>query len=183
MTLHLISRRLSPHVSLPINYLQPPLRQTHTNPKSLTDKNSASPTYQNHIEKMESSLSSSTSLKRRASRTCYCPSLGKSVLVVSWTENNPGRRFYGCPNYWIRSELFQNFFSLVRFFSGLFDWFGLNFRLDRSANIFNGLMMRFVCVVRSLSQNKGRPFSYLRLKFQLSKRGRSVWQCLWFWQC
>ena len=110
VTLHLISRRLSPHVSLPIKYLQPPLRQTHTNPKSLINKNSASPTHQNHIEEMESSSSSSTSLKRKASRTCYCPSPSKPVLVVSWTENNPGRRFYGCPNYWVRSELFQFFF-------------------------------------------------------------------------
>ena len=28
--------------------------------------------------------------------TCYCNK--KPVLVVAWTEDNPGRRFYGCPN-------------------------------------------------------------------------------------
>ncbi|KAK4590640.1 hypothetical protein RGQ29_020983 [Quercus rubra] len=50
---------------------------------------------------MEASSSSSTNLKRRPSRTCYCPNPGKLVLVVSWMENNPGRRFYGCPNYWV----------------------------------------------------------------------------------
>ena len=87
--------------------------------------------HQNHIEEMEASSSSSANLKRRPSRTCYCPNPGKLVLVVSWTESNPGRRFYGCPNYWVRSELFQIFFSFSLFFSGLIDlvwidWFGLN---------------------------------------------------------
>ncbi|KAK4568223.1 hypothetical protein RGQ29_003848 [Quercus rubra] len=50
---------------------------------------------------MESSSSSSASLNRRASRTCYRPSPSKLVLVVSWTENNPRKRFYRCPNYWV----------------------------------------------------------------------------------
>ena len=27
--------------------------------------------------------------------TCYCNQ--KPILVVAWTEDNPGRRFYGCP--------------------------------------------------------------------------------------
>ena len=76
-----------------------PLDRHSKNPKSLIDNNFASLTYQNHIEEMKSSSSSSASLKRKASRKCYCPSLSKPILVVSWTENNPGRRFYGCPNY------------------------------------------------------------------------------------
>ncbi|KAK4580581.1 hypothetical protein RGQ29_024287 [Quercus rubra] len=50
---------------------------------------------------MEASSSSSANLKRRPSRTCYCPNPGKPVLVVSWTGNNLGRRFYRCPNYWV----------------------------------------------------------------------------------
>ncbi|XP_075666456.1 uncharacterized protein LOC142636206 [Castanea sativa] len=55
------------------------------------------------------SASSEGSLRRRAPRMCYCPSPQKPVLVVSWTENNPGRRFYGCPNYWVgkKCKFFQ----------------------------------------------------------------------------
>ncbi|XP_023924947.1 uncharacterized protein LOC112036376 [Quercus suber] len=55
------------------------------------------------------SSSMSASLRRRAPRMCYCPSPAKPVLVVSWTENNPGRRFYGCPNYWVgrKCKFFQ----------------------------------------------------------------------------
>ena len=45
------------------------------------------------------------------------------------------------------------------------------FRLDENANIFNGLMMRFVRMVRSLSQNRGISFSDSKLKFQLQKEG------------
>nr|XP_023907372.1 uncharacterized protein LOC112019078 [Quercus suber]POF17220.1 hypothetical protein CFP56_56103 [Quercus suber] len=55
------------------------------------------------------SASSERSLRRKAPRMCYCPSPQKPVLVVSWTDNNPGRRFYGCPNYWIgkKCKFFQ----------------------------------------------------------------------------
>nr|POE65459.1 hypothetical protein CFP56_49538 [Quercus suber] len=58
---------------------------------------------------LSASSSMSASLRRRAPRMCYCPSPAKSVLVVSWTENNPGRRFYGCPNYWVgrKCKFFQ----------------------------------------------------------------------------
>nr|XP_023874853.1 uncharacterized protein LOC111987374 [Quercus suber] len=45
-------------------------------------------------------MSSSGSLRKRGPTQCFC--LEKPVLVVSWTPNNPGRRFYGCPNYWVR---------------------------------------------------------------------------------
>ncbi|KAK9986214.1 hypothetical protein SO802_031165 [Lithocarpus litseifolius] len=53
--------------------------------------------------------SSEGSLRRRAPRMCYCSSHQKPVLVFSWTDNNPGRRFYGCPNYWIgkKCKFFQ----------------------------------------------------------------------------
>ncbi|KAL4654333.1 hypothetical protein ACB092_01G370700 [Castanea dentata] len=30
---------------------------------------------------------------------CYCNK--KPILVVAWIADNPGRRFYGCPNYWV----------------------------------------------------------------------------------
>ncbi|XP_075645054.1 uncharacterized protein LOC142616049 [Castanea sativa] len=55
------------------------------------------------------STSSEGSLRWRAPRMCYCPSPQKPVLVVSWTENNLGRRFYGCPNYWVgkKCKFFQ----------------------------------------------------------------------------
>nr|POF21489.1 hypothetical protein CFP56_51620 [Quercus suber] len=55
------------------------------------------------------SASSERSLRRRAPRMCYYPSPQKPVPVVSWTNNNPGRRFYGCPNYWIgkKCKFFQ----------------------------------------------------------------------------
>ncbi|XP_075665016.1 uncharacterized protein LOC142634605 [Castanea sativa] len=63
---------------------------------------------------MEASCASASalsegSLRRRAPRMCYCPSPQKPVLVVSWTENNLGRRFYGCPNYWVgkKCKFFQ----------------------------------------------------------------------------
>ncbi|KAK9989033.1 hypothetical protein SO802_029272 [Lithocarpus litseifolius] len=62
---------------------------------------------------MEASSASATpsegSLRRRAPCMCYCPSPQKPVLVISWTDNNPGRRFYGCPNYWIgkKCKFFQ----------------------------------------------------------------------------
>ena len=35
---------------------------------------------------------------------CYCNQ--KPVVVMSWTSNNPSRRFYGCPNYWVNCQLF-----------------------------------------------------------------------------
>ncbi|KAK9991135.1 hypothetical protein SO802_026120 [Lithocarpus litseifolius] len=49
---------------------------------------------------MEASSSASSSLRRRAPFKCYC--VEKPVLVISWTTDNPGRRFYGCPNYWCK---------------------------------------------------------------------------------
>nr|POF21312.1 hypothetical protein CFP56_33063 [Quercus suber] len=63
------------------------------------------------------SASSEGSLRRRAPRMCYFLSLEKPMLVVFWTENNPGRRFYGCPNYrvgkkckffqWVGDEIYE----------------------------------------------------------------------------
>ncbi|XP_075654660.1 uncharacterized protein LOC142624792 [Castanea sativa] len=48
---------------------------------------------------MEASSSTSSSLRRKAPFRCYCAE--KPVFVVSWTLDNPGRRFDGCPNYWV----------------------------------------------------------------------------------
>ncbi|KAK4605092.1 hypothetical protein RGQ29_013251 [Quercus rubra] len=48
---------------------------------------------------MEASCSISSSVRRKAPMMYYCNK--KHVLVVAWTEDNPGRRFYGCPNYWV----------------------------------------------------------------------------------
>ena len=36
------------------------------------------------------------------------------MLVVSWTPDNPGRRFYGCPNYWVFQYL--SIFLINHFF-------------------------------------------------------------------
>ena len=76
----------------------------------------------NHFEvpdQMEASSSTSLSLRRRALLRCYCAK--KLVLVVLWTANNPSRRFYGCPNYWV----FQfEYFVLLGF-----SFFCLNFSL------------------------------------------------------
>ncbi|XP_075663411.1 uncharacterized protein LOC142633000 [Castanea sativa] len=47
-----------------------------------------------------SSMSSSGSLIKRAPTRCFCSE--KPVLVISWTPENPGRRFYECPNFWVR---------------------------------------------------------------------------------
>ena len=62
---------------------------------------------------MEASSSTSSSLRRRAPFRCYCGE--KPVLVVSWTPDNPGKRFYGCPNYWVFQYL-SFFFLINRFF-------------------------------------------------------------------
>ncbi|GMY18095.1 hypothetical protein FCV25MIE_13334 [Fagus crenata] len=43
------------------------------------------------------SSSTSSSLSSRI-RLCNCRE--KLVKVTSWTAQNPGRRFYGCVNYW-----------------------------------------------------------------------------------
>ncbi|KAK9993850.1 hypothetical protein SO802_023553 [Lithocarpus litseifolius] len=47
-----------------------------------------------------SSMSSSGSLRKRGPTRCFCSE--KPVLVILWTLENPKRRFYGCPNYWVR---------------------------------------------------------------------------------
>uniref|UniRef100_A0A2N9J4M7 GRF-type domain-containing protein n=1 Tax=Fagus sylvatica TaxID=28930 RepID=A0A2N9J4M7_FAGSY len=44
-----------------------------------------------------SSSSTSSNLSSRI-RLCHCRE--KVVKVTSWTAQNPGRRFYGCVNYW-----------------------------------------------------------------------------------
>uniref|UniRef100_A0A2N9GK28 GRF-type domain-containing protein n=1 Tax=Fagus sylvatica TaxID=28930 RepID=A0A2N9GK28_FAGSY len=44
------------------------------------------------------SNSTSSSLSSRI-RLCHCRE--KLVKVTSWTAQNPGRRFYGCVNYWV----------------------------------------------------------------------------------
>uniref|UniRef100_A0A7N2MXM2 Zinc finger GRF-type domain-containing protein n=1 Tax=Quercus lobata TaxID=97700 RepID=A0A7N2MXM2_QUELO len=49
-----------------------------------------------------SSMSSSGSLRKRGPARCFCSE--RPVVVVSWTPDNPGRRFYGCPNYWVRLQ-------------------------------------------------------------------------------
>ncbi|XP_030942059.1 uncharacterized protein LOC115967119 [Quercus lobata] len=56
---------------------------------------------------MEASSSTNSSLRRRAPLRCYYAE--KPVFVVSWTVNNPGRKFYGCPNYWVgrKCKFFQ----------------------------------------------------------------------------
>ncbi|KAK4604034.1 hypothetical protein RGQ29_012515 [Quercus rubra] len=52
-------------------------------------------------------MSSSGSLRKRGPTRCFCSE--KPVLVVSWTPDNPGRRFYGYPNYWVgrKCKFFQ----------------------------------------------------------------------------
>ena len=50
-------------------------------------------------DQMEASFLTSSSLRKRAPLRCYYAE--KPMLVVSWTIDNPSRRFYGCPNYWV----------------------------------------------------------------------------------
>ncbi|KAK4581740.1 hypothetical protein RGQ29_025060 [Quercus rubra] len=52
-------------------------------------------------------MSSSGSLRKRGPTQCFCSE--RPVLVVSWTPENPGRRFYECPNYWVgrKCKFFQ----------------------------------------------------------------------------
>ncbi|XP_050282541.1 uncharacterized protein LOC126723258 [Quercus robur] len=45
-----------------------------------------------------SSISTGGSLKKRGPTTCFC--FKRPVLVVSWTPENPSRKFYNCPNFW-----------------------------------------------------------------------------------
>ncbi|GMY33460.1 hypothetical protein FCV25MIE_28702 [Fagus crenata] len=49
------------------------------------------------------SSSTSSSLSSRI-RLCHCRE--KLVKVTSWTAQNPGRRFYGCVNYWSSNECY-----------------------------------------------------------------------------
>ena len=61
-------------------------------------KHSSPPPTQLFLEvqtKMEASFSTSSSVGRKAPMRCYC--IKKPVLIVSWTSDNPSRRFYGCP--------------------------------------------------------------------------------------
>ena len=64
-----------------------------------------------------SSMSSSGSLRKRGPTRCFCSE--KPVLVVSWTPDNPGRRFYGCPNYWVSISLFVKFLNFYSVFGFL----------------------------------------------------------------
>nr|XP_023907692.1 uncharacterized protein LOC112019403 [Quercus suber]POF16806.1 hypothetical protein CFP56_72915 [Quercus suber] len=54
-----------------------------------------------------SSVSTGGSLKKRGPTTCFCNE--KLVLVVSWTLENLGKRFYRCPNFWAGRKC--NFFQ------------------------------------------------------------------------
>ena len=61
-----------------------------------------------------SSMSSSGSLRKRGPTQCFCSE--RPVLVVSWTPENPGRRFYECPNYWVSQYLYNTltlFFPII----------------------------------------------------------------------
>ncbi|KAK4601986.1 hypothetical protein RGQ29_011183 [Quercus rubra] len=92
---------------------------------------------------MEASCSTGSNVKRRAPMRCYCNK--KPIIVVSWISDNPGRRFYGCPNYWVGGK--------CRFFQ----WYD-----DE------------ICARgKVLTQSKGRGSSHLRLRLQAARRGRS----------
>ena len=82
---------------------------------------------------MEASSSTSSSLRRRAPFRCYCGE--KPVLVVSWTPDNPGRRFYGCPNYWVFQYL--SFFLINLFF----------FLLGSSSLVTVGWLLMLFCFI------------------------------------
>ncbi|KAL5159594.1 hypothetical protein HKD37_15G043888 [Glycine soja] len=57
---------------------------------------------------MERSSSSYTS-KARSRVLCLCNI--EAPLVTSWTEDNPGRRFYGCGLYKVTSRKWCNYFE------------------------------------------------------------------------
>lgn len=63
--------------------------------------------------KMTSSSSNSTATKRR---DCLYKCSERPVTATSWTDDNPGRRFLGCPNYHVRFiEPIQHMFLLLLF--------------------------------------------------------------------
>ena len=64
------------------------------------------------METSSSSVTSYSSYQRRRStlmqrgeRRCRCGA--QEVLWTSWTDGNPGRRFYGCPNYSVSYRCFD----------------------------------------------------------------------------
>ena len=127
---------------------------------------------------MESStVSIDGSLKRRDPTRCFCGE--KLVVVVLWTANNPGRRFYGCLNFWVMSNTNRKFCFfyyyvaiLVRILMGsIFDFI---FRFNAIVNFSNGMMMKYVSMAMCLSQSKGKGLSYLRLRLQAARGKRSL---------
>lgn len=124
-----------------------------------------------------SSVSIGESLRRRDLTRCFCGE--KPVVVVLWTTNNPGRRFYGCPNFWVMSNTKRKFCFfyyyvtiLVRILIGsIFDFI---FRLNAIVNFSNGMMMKYVNVAMCLSQSRGKGLSYLRLRLQVARGERSL---------
>lgn len=57
-----------------------------------------------------SSVLAGGSLGRTGPTRCFCGE--KPVVVMSWTVDNPGKRFYGYPNYWVMPNI-KEFFFLV----------------------------------------------------------------------
>lgn len=142
-----------PHVTFPL-----PLPRKHILGAPLLHLNSSILTSKLHT--MESSfVSINGSLRRVGPTRCFCGR--KLVVVVSWTTNNPGRRFYGYPNIWLMSNTkgkfcFFYYYAaiLVRILTcSIFDFI---FRLDASVNFSNDVMMKYVGMAQCLSQSKGK---------------------------
>ena len=78
-----------------------PLPWKHTLGAPLLHLSSSALTSKSHIME-SSSVSTGGSLRIVGPTRCFCGE--KPVVVVLWTTNNLGRRFYKCPNFWVMSN-------------------------------------------------------------------------------
>ena len=85
------------HVNLPNQYQKISTKNPKNKKTFLTSL--ATQLFLEAQTRMEASCSTGSNVKRRAPMRCYCNK--KPIIVVSWISDNPGRRFYGCPNYWV----------------------------------------------------------------------------------
>ncbi|KAG8371573.1 hypothetical protein BUALT_Bualt13G0102000 [Buddleja alternifolia] len=92
-------------------------------------------------------------MAKNVNNICYCMRLAK--FRCSWTDANPGRRFYGC-------ELTPNAGGC-----GFFEWFDPPM-CNRSRNVIPGLL---------------RNVDRLETELRIVLKGRNEHECLWWCAC
>ncbi|XP_020082379.1 uncharacterized protein LOC109705975 [Ananas comosus] len=81
-----------------------------------------------HIyNQMDSSFTTSSSRNNQSTPLCHCGL--PYTIKTSWTQNNPGRRFYGCPRYRMQESNACNYFG----------WYDPQFT-SQSISMVNGLL-------------------------------------------